>query len=168
MPQSDVKIQPVVSTAKEHKYKWKFITEDNAPRHWFAKEFDDSLWPKGTAAFGKSSLWNTQGLISTPWTTPQIYMRRWFYLGDVTQEMLDCMRFMIYHDDDIFIYINGVWAATKKRFCFQLHSLRHLRRSTPDPQAEQLEPNSREMCTRQRRANRRRGHLGVFSHRFPL
>ena len=24
------------------------------------------------------------------------------------------MRFMIYHDDDIFIYINGVWAATKK------------------------------------------------------
>ena len=41
-------------------------------------------------------------------------MRRWFYLGDVTQEMIDCMRFMIYHDDDIFIYINGVWAATKK------------------------------------------------------
>ena len=114
MPQSDVKIQPVVSTAKEHKYKWKFITEDNAPRHWFAKGFDDSLWPKGTAAFGKSSLWNTQGLISIPWTTPQIYMRRWFYLGDVTQEMIDCMRFMIYHDDDIFIYINGVWAATKK------------------------------------------------------
>lgn len=114
MPQSDVKIQPVVSTAKEHKYKWKFITEDNAPRHWFAKGFDDSLWPKGTTAFGKSSLWNTQGLISIPWTTPQIYMRRWFYLGDVTQEMIDCMRFMIYHDDDIFIYINGVWAATKK------------------------------------------------------
>lgn len=114
MPQSDVKIQPVVSTAKEHKYKWKFITEDNAPRYWFAKEFDDSLWPKGTAAFGRSSVWTTQGIISIPWTTEQIYLRRWFYLGDVTQEMIDCMRFMIYHDDDIFIYINGVWAATKK------------------------------------------------------
>lgn len=114
MPHSDVKVQTVVSTAKEHKYKWKFITEDNAPRYWFAKEFDDSLWPKGTAAFGRSSVWTTQGIISIPWTTEQIYLRRWFYLGDVTQEMIDCMRFMIYHDDDIFIYINGVWAATKK------------------------------------------------------
>ena len=60
MPHSDVKVQTVVSTAKEHKYKWKFITEDNAPRYWFAKEFDDSLWPKGTAAFGRSSVWTTQ------------------------------------------------------------------------------------------------------------
>ena len=168
MPQSDVKIQPVVSTAKEHKYKWKFITEDNAPRHWFAKGFDDSLWPKGTAAFGKSSLWNTQGLISIPWTTPQIYMRRWFYLGDVPQEMIDCMRFMIYHDDDIFIYINGVWAATKKGSVSNYISLRHFRRSTPDPQTEQLEPDSREMYSNRLRPNRRRGHLGVFSHRFPL
>ena len=95
MPHSDVKVQTVVSTAKEHKYKWKFITEDNAPRYWFAKEFDDSLWPKGTAAFGRSSVWTTQGIISIPWTTEQIYLRRWFYLGDVTQEMIDCMRFIM-------------------------------------------------------------------------
>ena len=114
MPHNGVRPQTIVSTAKEHKYKWRFLTTDDAPRRWFAKEFNDLRWVKGTAAFGKSSLENTKGLISIPWTTPQIYLRRWFYLGDVTQEMIDCMRFMIYHDDDIYIYINGVWAATKK------------------------------------------------------
>ena len=41
-------------------------------------------------------------------------MRRWFYLGTITPEMVENMRFKLYHDDDIHIYINGVWAASKK------------------------------------------------------
>lgn len=114
IPRSEVKIKTIISTSKEHKYTWKYNTSAGVPRRWFAKEFDDRSWPEGKAAFGRSSLENTKDLISTPWTTSQIYMRRWFYLGNVNAEMIDAMRFMLYHDDDIHVYINGVWAASKK------------------------------------------------------
>lgn len=114
IPRSEVKVKTIISTSKEHKYTWKYNTSAGVPRRWFAKEFDDRSWPEGKAAFGRSSVENTKDLISTPWTTSQIYMRRWFYLGDINAEMIDAMRFMLYHDDDIHIYINGVWAASKK------------------------------------------------------
>lgn len=114
LPQSGVKVKTIISTSKEHKYKWRYTTSTDVPRRWFAKEFDDRSWQEGEAAFGKTDLWNAKELVSTPWDTPQIYMRRWFYLGDITPEMVDAMRFLLYHDDDIHIYINGVWAASKK------------------------------------------------------
>ena len=114
LPQSGIKVRPILSTAKEHKYKWRYITSSDVPRRWFAKEFDDRTWAEGEAAFGSSSIWNGANLISTPWNTSQIHMRRWFRLGDVTPEMINAMRFLLYHDDDIHIYINGVWAASKK------------------------------------------------------
>ena len=114
LPQSGIKVKPILSTAKEHKYKWRYTTSSDVPRRWFAKEFDDRTWAEGEAAFGSSSIWNGANLISTPWNTSQIHMRRWFRLGDVTPEMINAMRFLLYHDDDIHIYINGVWAASKK------------------------------------------------------
>lgn len=114
LPRSQVKVQTILSTSQEHKYKWRYATSDDVPRRWFAKEFDDRAWEQGEAAFGRSALFNTKNLISTLWDTPQIYMRRWFYLGAITPEMVDDMRFRLYHDDDIHLYINGVWAASKK------------------------------------------------------
>ena len=40
-------------------------------------------------------------------------MRRWFKIGDLTPEAINAMRFVIFHDEDIEIYINGVWAASQ-------------------------------------------------------
>ena len=40
-------------------------------------------------------------------------MRRWFKLGDITPENIARLRFMVFHDDDVEIYINGIWAATE-------------------------------------------------------
>ena len=88
LPQSGIKVRPILSTAKEHKYKWRYTTSSDVPRRWFAKEFDDRTWAEGEAAFGSSSIWNGANLISTPWNTSQIHMRRWFRLGDVTPEMI--------------------------------------------------------------------------------
>lgn len=116
MPHSKIKAQTIISTSKEHKYKWRFYTEPNVPRKWFDIGFDDSAWSEGYAAFGNSNVEFPKNLISTSWTTSQIYMRRWFYLGDITPEMIDAMRFTVYHDDDIQIYINGIWAGMQKGY----------------------------------------------------
>ncbi len=100
----------VLSTTQEHQYKWRYITED-APRHWYDKTFDDSQWKEGLAAFGHG-MNEYKELVHTDWNTNQIYMRRWFYLGDITQENIDKLRFKLFHDDDVELFINGVWAGS--------------------------------------------------------
>ena len=94
LPQSGIKVRPILSTAKEHKYKWRYITSSDVPRRWFAKEFDDRAWAKGVAAFGAGLPEHSADLVSTEWKTSQIYMRRWFYLEDITPEKIDKLRFV--------------------------------------------------------------------------
>ncbi|MBR6249127.1 MAG: VCBS repeat-containing protein [Muribaculaceae bacterium] len=113
MPQSSMIIKPILSTAQQHHYTWRYVTTDPDSRHWSDVDYDDSAWPQGKGAFshGLNSSWD--GLTMTDWHTNQIYMRRWFRLGDITPENLAKLRFMVFHDDDIEIFINGVWAATE-------------------------------------------------------
>lgn len=113
LPHSTTILKPILSTALSHHYTWRYITNGDAPRHWSDLDFDDTSWKQGKGAFahGLGSNWNN--IIGTDWNTNQIYMRRWFKLGDITPENIAKLRFMVFHDDDIQIYINGVWAATE-------------------------------------------------------
>ena len=113
IPQSDIFIKPILSTALDHHYTWRYVTSDPQSRHWYELDYDDTAWSQGQGAFshGLNSSWD--GLTMTDWNTNQIYMRRWFKLGDITPENLAKLRFMVFHDDDIEIYINGIWAATE-------------------------------------------------------
>lgn len=107
------------------------------PAGGFAKEFDDRTWAEGEAAFGSSSIWNGANLISTPWNTSQIHMRRWFRLGDVTPEMINAMRFR-FITTMIFTSTSMEFGQqAKKGQGFQLHSVRYLLRSQTD-----IKPNS--------------------------
>lgn len=100
----------ILSTAQDHQYKWRYITED-APRQWYSKTFDDSQWKEGLGALGHG-MNEYKELVHTDWNTNQVYMRRWFYLGDITQENINKLRFRLFHDDDVDLYINGVWAGS--------------------------------------------------------
>ncbi len=123
MPQSEKVLKTILSTSKEHKYTWRYNTSTNVPRRWFAKEFDDSSWKKGLSAFGANMPEKDAHLVSTAWNTNQIYLRRWFYLGDIAQEHIDNLRFLLFHDDDIEIYINGIWAANRSGCVFNYSPL---------------------------------------------
>lgn len=137
MPESNVIIKPILSTAKDHKYTWRYNTTTDVPRRWFAKEYDDRAWSKGLAAFGAGLPEQSADLVSTEWKTSQIYMRRWFYLGDITPEIIDKLRFVLFHDDDIEIYINGVWAATKTGCVFN-----YVPKDISEEAKKALKPNS--------------------------
>ncbi|MBQ8424341.1 MAG: VCBS repeat-containing protein [Coprobacter sp.] len=113
LPRTEVLVKPILSTAGEHRYTWRYTTLDDAPRRWFAPEFDDSAWAQGEAAFGANMPEKSAHLVTTPWNTSQICMRRWFYLGDISQQHIDSLRFMVFHDDDVTLYINGLWAASR-------------------------------------------------------
>lgn len=114
MPDNGIIIKPIISTAGDgHHYTWRYTVEANPPRHWYETGFDDRQWAKGEAAFGANMPEAQTPLVGTPWNTNQIYMRRWFKLGDLSPENIAKLRFMVFHDDDIDVYINGVWAASQ-------------------------------------------------------
>lgn len=136
MPRSDVKIKTILSTAKEHVYTWRYTT-DNVPRRWFEKGFDDSSWSEGKAAFGANLPANSAYLAHTPWTTNQIFMRRWFYLGDIDEALINKFRFTVFHDDDIEIYLNGVLAASRSGCVFNYTPM-----DISDQALATLKPNS--------------------------
>lgn len=115
MPHSDMKVTPIISTSAAHRYKWRYSMSADVPRHWQDKGFDDSSWPLGEAAFG-ANVGSSQHLVGTDWNTNDIVMRRWFKLGELSPEAIKAMRFVIFHDEDIEIYINGVWAASRGGF----------------------------------------------------
>ena len=72
---------------------------------WKAKNFDDSGWKQGTAAFGRREHQN----INTAWTSEYIWVRREFTLVD---DLSGKKVFLEYsHDDDVEIYINGIEAV---------------------------------------------------------
>lgn len=112
LPHSDMKITPIISTSGQHRYKWRYNTSNDVTAHWQETGFDDSSWPTGEAAFG-ANVGSAQHLVGTAWNSNRIVMRRWFKLGELTPEIIDAIRFVIFHDDDIEIYINGVWAASR-------------------------------------------------------
>ena len=113
LPHSTTMLKPILSTALTHKYTWRYTTAPDVPRHWSDVDFDDSGWSQGKAAFARNLGSNWNAIVGTDWNTNQIHMRRWFKLGDITPENIAKLRFMIFHDDDVEIYINGVWAATE-------------------------------------------------------
>ena len=113
LPNSTTILKPILSTALTHHYIWRYITTPDVPRHWSDKNFDDSSWSQGQAAFARNLGSNWNSIVGTDWNTNQIHMRRWFKLGDISPENIAKLRFMVFHDDDVEIYINGVWAATE-------------------------------------------------------
>lgn len=94
---------PIVTQVVPTEQTWSYTTDKPAD-DWTSANFDDSTWAKGQAGFG-----NAPNLIAhTPWTTSDIWIRRTLTVpADVSKNL----QFYVYHDEDIDIYVNGVFAA---------------------------------------------------------
>jgi hypothetical protein len=85
---------------------WRYTTEPPAS-DWMQPDFDDAGWQMGPGGFGVAG---TPGaVVKTPWQTPEIWLRRTFTLpSDVRPASLG---FLVHHDEDVEIYVNGMLAA---------------------------------------------------------
>jgi hypothetical protein len=92
-----------VPTSQDDPITWRYTTDKPAD-DWMKPSFDDSSWKSGQAVFGH----NVAG-IHTQWQTPDIWIRREFTAPDSIPAKLD---FLIQHDEDAEIYINGVLAGS--------------------------------------------------------
>jgi len=97
----------LLATAQNSPVSYRYVTASAKPSgDWTKSGFDDGGWKTGNAPFAN----NPPGGIptGTNWTDSDIWMRRTVTLppGDYKN-----LAFMVYHDEDVEIYVNGVPAA---------------------------------------------------------
>ena len=86
---------------------WKY-TMDTPASNWFAADFNDSGWQSGNAPFGTE-----RNLQNTDWRTNQIYIRKQFNINSADIKSLIKASFLVFHDEDCKIYLNGVLALER-------------------------------------------------------
>ncbi len=103
-------IREVVPTSVRHPQMWRYVTKRPAA-DWMTPGFDDSSWATGPGMFGREG---TPGVrVGTPWTTSDIWLRREFHLSEIPHGDL---QLHVYHDEDAEVYVNGLSAASFKRW----------------------------------------------------
>ena len=107
--QNVVKTIDILPTSQITAQSWKYTTTQPASS-WVQTNFADTGWNTGLGGFGTAG---TPGaVIKTNWNTTDIWMRKQFYVTDLTKNEFPKIVFNIHHDDDCEIYINGVLAAS--------------------------------------------------------
>jgi hypothetical protein len=102
----------VVGTSITAPAPWRYVTTATAPAaDWFKTGFDDSAWKTGVGAFGTGVPGPMK--TGTPWNTSDIWLRRTITMPAKASPNL---AFMVYHDEDVDIYVDGIPAATEAGF----------------------------------------------------
>jgi hypothetical protein len=99
--------EEVLATSEKTAQTWRYTTSTPA-QDWYSSAFNDSSWTEGSGGFGTTG---TPGaVVGTVWNTSNIWLRRTFELGTLTQEDLDKLVWRLHHDEDVEIYLNGILA----------------------------------------------------------
>jgi hypothetical protein len=99
------KVNLVLATSQKEGYRWRYTFWSPGPG-WFGEGYNDLTWQRGPGGFGTQ---DTPGAgVRTEWKSSDIWMRRVFDLppGDLRDP-----HFLIHHDEDAEVYLNGVLAA---------------------------------------------------------
>jgi hypothetical protein len=93
----------IVPSGERQAYQARFITDKPLSDDWTKPEFDDSQWATGEGTFG------TRNTDRTPWTTPDIYVRRTVMLDKVPSGPLLVNAIQ---NDSYELFINGERVAS--------------------------------------------------------
>jgi hypothetical protein len=100
------RITEVVPTSQRQPATWRY-TFQRPGRSWMTPGFDDSAWRQGPGGFGTRG---TPGaVVGTVWNTDDIWLRRTVTLPANLDPAH--LQLLVYHDEDVEVYFNGVLAA---------------------------------------------------------
>ena len=99
------KITEVVPTSRRHPVEWQYTIEQPADG-WNRPGFDAGSWKRGPGGFGTRG--TPRAVVGTVWHTDDIWLRREFVMPGGAHPNL---QLLVYHDEDVEIYVNGVLAA---------------------------------------------------------
>jgi hypothetical protein len=113
LPSNTVSILPA---AGEEGYNetWSYLTgsrDFEEPEGWESADcIDDSGWRSGRGGFGAGS--PPGSVTGTAWNSGKILLRKKVTIPNLTDEQKAMLKFSVYHDEEVEIYINGVLAAS--------------------------------------------------------
>lgn len=111
MGTEDIPMLAIAPTAEQAKWTGKFTTTKPAD-DWFKKDFNDTAWKEGPAAFGSIP---EEPTAKTVWDTQFIWARR---IVNLDEDLAGKKVFLEYsHDDDAIIYINGIEVVNTGNAC---------------------------------------------------
>ena len=111
MGTEDIPMIAVAPTSEQGGWTGKY-TNNKPIGDWFKKDFNDSGWKEGAAAFGTIPEENTA---KTAWNTEFIWVRR---IVNLDEDLSGKKVFLEYsHDDDAIIYINGIEVVNTGNAC---------------------------------------------------
>lgn len=104
------KLLDVVPSSQHQPVTWLYTTH-RPSETWTQPDFDDSSWKQGPGGFGTRGTPNA--VVGTVWNTDDIWLRRRFVMppGDFSN-----LRLLVYHDEDVEVYVNGILAASEPGF----------------------------------------------------
>jgi hypothetical protein len=98
-------VTEILATGRQAQPIWRYTTQA-PPAGWNRPGFDDAAWQQGAAGFGTAG---TPGVsIHTNWNTDDIWLRREITVPASAGRNL---KFLVFHDEDVEIYVNGVLAS---------------------------------------------------------
>ncbi|HKD37142.1 MAG TPA: DUF4965 domain-containing protein, partial [Pirellulales bacterium] len=101
----------IVPTSRRKPVEWRYTVVKPAA-DWMQPSFDDSGWKRGPGGFGTRGTPNA--VVGTTWNTADIWIRREATLPEKLD--LNRLQLLVYHDEDVEIYINGVLAGSEGGF----------------------------------------------------
>jgi len=97
---------PKMSMVVPTEQTWHYTTQKPGD-HWMKADFDATGWKEGRAGFGTQP---PAFVPHTPWTSDDIWLRREITVPEGVHTHL---QFIVYHDEDVEIYVNGIPAAAE-------------------------------------------------------
>jgi hypothetical protein len=105
------KMTEIVPTSQHGQIEWSYTFEKPAG-DWTKPSFDDSQWQRGAGGFGTRG--TPHAVVGTTWNTSDIWLRREATLPEKIDP--EHLQLLVYHDEDVEIYINGVLAGSESGF----------------------------------------------------
>jgi hypothetical protein len=106
-------ITEIVPTAKHEPVTWLYTTDKPAD-NWMKNDFDATGWKSGLSGFGTEG---TPGLVmGTKWDTADIWIRREITIPANINDGPGDPQFLVKHDEDVEIYVDGNLAASEAGF----------------------------------------------------
>ncbi|MFO0922362.1 MAG: DUF4965 domain-containing protein [Pirellulales bacterium] len=113
------KVTEVVAVASTEPAEWSYTTEKPAAE-WTKTAYDATSWKRGRSGFGTAQTPGTS--VHTTWSTPDIWLVRDI---EITQDDLTDLQWMVHHDENVEIYINGALVEQWEGYTVH-YSHRHL------------------------------------------
>ena len=106
-------LRVLIPCATEGTTTWRYTT-DKPDDNWTVLDFDDGKWREGKSGFGVTDHVTPPATIGTPWTTPDIWLRK--TIDVVGPWQFTSAGMIVRHDEDVEVFVNGTLVFAERGF----------------------------------------------------